>query len=248
MRKMALVVLFCLVCVLSEYSQAFAQASGSQNDISPAGPEVMAQPQLGSPLRISSTKTQWLAPDRQSFEIYIVVENVSDKSIRAYATYNADASKAQESKRCFLYNVPSNGKVLQPGQKDGKSVWRHLSDTTSQPNIELVVDFVEFTDGSVWGIDTCQSMQGLEGWRAGALASKRQLKRILLEKGPEGVLAELKNRSSVDWPQGRSAPWIEGFRGGVSSIRERVGRAFEQGGLPEINTDLQRPFDASENP
>lgn len=250
MRKISVALLFCVSSVLGEFSQALAQASSSQEGTVASRPEpvITAQSQPGSPLSISST-TQWLKPEQQVFDLYIVVTNVGDRPIRAYATYNSDTRESQESKRCFFHNVPSVGKVLQPGQKDGRSVWRRATDPSSQPNIEVAVDFVEFTDGSVWGMDTCESVQRLDGLRAGARAAKGQLKRILQEGGAESVVAELKDRSNrIHAPQGRSTEWMEGFRAGVSSLRERVARAYEEGGMPDINTALQRPFDASEGP
>ena len=183
------------------------------------------------------------------FDLYIEVTNIGDNPIRAYATYNADTREGQGSRRCFLHNVSSLGKVLQPGQKDGRSVWRRATDPGSQPNVELAIDFVEFTDGSVWGMDTCESAQRLDGLRAGARAAKGQLKKILHEEGPEKVAAELKSRSKrMDPPEGRSNVWMEGFRAGVSDFRGRVVRAFEEGGLPDITSALARPFDAAEGP
>jgi hypothetical protein len=249
MRKISLALLFCLSALLGESSQALAQDNALQEGTAAlrSEPVITALSQPGSPLSISST-TRWLKPEQQIFDIYIVVTNVGKRSIRAYATYNSYAGESQESRGCFLHNFTSIGKVLQPGQKDGRSIWR-TSGPDFQPNIELAVDFVEFTDGGVWGTDTCQSMQRLEGMRAGAQATKAELKRILQDKGPEGVVVELKEIfKGIDVPQGRSSVWVEGFRAGITSLREKVAKAYEEGGIPDINAALQRPFDASESP
>ncbi len=40
----------------------------------------------------------------------------------------------------------------------------------------------------------CQSIQRLDGMRAGTIAAKRELRRILQENGPESLLVEVRNR------------------------------------------------------
>jgi hypothetical protein len=74
------------------------------------------------------------------------------------------------------------------------------------------------------------------------------MKKILQDSGADALMEELKTaRDDVNPPEGRSAAWIEGYRGGISSIRERIRRAYEDGGLPEVEAVLQRPFDASDS-
>jgi hypothetical protein len=48
-------------------------------------------------------------------------------------------------------------------------------------------------------------------------------------------------------PEGHSPVWVEGFHGGVRTLFERVRKADEEGGLPEVERVLLLPFDASDN-
>ncbi len=230
----------------------FAEVGSSQSVSANAGseterlkPVVNVQEPPGTPLKISAT-TKWATADEQMLEIYVVVENVSELEIRSYAWRSGTRDGSQNNDACLLHNSQSVGKILRPGDSDSKSTWRRIPLDSPSPNIDLSLDFVEFANGSTWGIDTCQSAERLSGLRAGALAAKDKFAKIQNQNGGRGLINLLKLDAPImEAPDGHSSVWVDGFRGGVRTLFEKLRKANEEGGLPEVERVLQMPFDAS---
>jgi hypothetical protein len=221
-------------------------------------PQTIIRPQPDASLRVASAETKWAAFS-DGISIFILVENVGERTIRAFAT-RRDKTGAGTS-GCFLNNLMP-GKVLRPGQKDGKTTWQGYSQ--SGPPM-IWVDFIEFADGSTWGADECHCLDRLSGERAGARAIRELLLQLLTKGGPDEVLKFLRERdekikaarargdsldeerlSSFDPPPGHSLIFDEGFRFGASTMIGRVEVANEYWGASEIEAALRRPYDASE--
>jgi hypothetical protein len=194
-----------------------------------------------------TTKPRWF--DEKIFEIYVVVKNVGDKPVTAYATTWLNLSSANLDKACFIYSFPGPGKMLTPDKSDGKSHWNQTDGENKPPQLEFAVDFVEFSDGSTWGTDYCQAKEYLEGFRAGLRAARTLFKKMVAEAGGQRLIDDLnKGPVKIDTPPGRSDRWVEAFRSGIEGMRSSVLRAYQERGLPEIDIELNRPIDASETP
>jgi hypothetical protein len=181
-------------------------------------------------------------------EVYFSVTNVGSRPVRAYAVRVTHGAETQDGGGCFLNNIEKAGKILQPNQSVGRSTWRPVPESDAQTPVDLTLDFVEFADGGVWGVDSCQSAERLAGLRTGARAAKQRFKKKLDEKGIDTLLTQLyTNDPDLAPPEGHSDAWKAGFRGAINSLRERIRRANEEGGLPEVEATLKGPFDASEN-
>ena len=229
----------------------FADVGNSQSTSPNKEPErvkpvVTVQDQPGAPLKIASTETKWATPDYQILEIYVRVENVSEQKISSYG-WRIDTDGSQNKDGCFMYNLPSPHKILQPGDSDGKSTWRKFPVDSPTPSISLSVDFVEFADGGgTWGLDICRSAEALSGLRAGALAAKERFAQTRLQDGEQGLISLLKQDVLVlEAPAGHSTAWVEAFREGVRRLFEKLRRAKEEGGLLEVERVFKLPFDAS---
>ncbi len=231
----------------------FAEAGSSQSISTGGGseaerlkPVVNVEESPGAPLKISSATTKWATSDEQMLEIYVVVENVSELEIRSYAWRSGTRVGSQNNEACLLHNSQSLGKILRPGDSDSKSTWRRIPLDSASRNIDLSLDFVEFANGSNWGIDTCHSAERLSGLRAGALAAKDKFARIQNQNGGRDLINLLKlDAPIIEAPDGHSSVWVDGFRGGVRTLFEKLRKANEEGGLPEIERVLRMPFDAS---
>lgn len=237
--------------LFAEIASSQSLAVGGRPETAPAAermkPAVNVQEQAGMPLRISSLKTKWATSDEQMLEIYTVVENVSDVAIRAYALRSGTADGVESTGACLLHSTQSPGKILRPGDSDSKSTWRRIPPDSPSSNIDLSLDFVEFANGSTWGIDACQSIEKLSGLRAGATAAKDKLAKMLGQNNDRALSNLLKLDAPIlEPPEGHSAVWVESFQGGVRTLFERVKKANEEGGLPEAERVLRLPFDASE--
>ena len=139
----------------------FAQVGSSQSNSPNKGsepervkPVVNVQDQPGAPLKIAKVETKWATPDQQILELYVVVENVSDVEIRSYAWRIDKADGAKDKDGCFMYDIQPPGKLLQPGDSDGRSTWRRFPVDDPTPSITLSVDFVVFGNGT-WGVGIC---------------------------------------------------------------------------------------------
>ena len=75
-----------------------------------------------TPLKFTVT-TRWATPDAQSLEIHVVAENVSELEIRTYMWCINKKDENLNNSNCLLWNLESSGKILRPGDSDGKSTW-----------------------------------------------------------------------------------------------------------------------------
>lgn len=206
-------------------------------------PKVEVDVLFDSPLRVTAS-TEWvkIAPD--GIALNIKVENVGAKAIRAYTTRNR-ISGDESARGCFLLNVTKPGKVLQPSQSELRTTWRSYPQKSRRP-LHLSVDFIEFTDDSVWGLDTCQSAETLAGIRAGARFVTERLQKILAEGGPRAVVRALDTVvKEGDIPFDKSPVWQQGFLAGLNHMLDRVRQSIADSGLTEVEVVLKQPYDAS---
>lgn len=210
----------------------------------PPPPKVKVDSQPDSSLRITAT-TKWVNVSPPGIELALKVKNISiDKAVRAYATRQA-FTVDEPPQGCFLLNAIKPGKVLQPGQSEVRSTWRGYPLDSRQP-ILLFIDFVEFTDGSTWGANGCESAQYLAGARAGARALAERLENVFVNGGASSVVKSLKEIAvEIEVPIAESQAWQKGFRDSMESMIYRVREAVSDGGLLEIEPALKRPYDAS---
>lgn len=232
----------------SSQSQLPTQPEGGQ---APARekPPVRTQEQPDAPLRLTS-ETKWALPDQQSLEVYFKVENVGGRPVRAYTVrFGGPGGGSVGGDGCVFDSAHKAGKILQPGKSAGRSTWRSVPPSEVTSPVEIWVDFVEFADGSVWGTDTCQSAEWLDGLRAGGRVARRLFTKQLRERGLDALMTRLYvDDPDLAPPEGHSDVWKKAFRGAVNSVRERIRSANEDGGLPEVEDTLKKAFDAADDP
>jgi hypothetical protein len=229
-------------------SAAFPQTSETKllglPDNLPPPPKVSVDLQPDSSLEVTA-KTKWVNVNPAGIEIAIKIRNISsDKAVRAYATRTARTTE-EPLAGCFLINVSKPGKVLQPGQSEVRSTWRGYPLDSRSP-LPMFIDYVEFTDGTAWGPDVCKSAQYLAGARAGALALAERLQKVLDDGGAGAVMKTLKETvATIEAPPNESKSWQTGFFAGVNCKADSLRDAFSDGGLPEVEPAIKRPFDAA---
>ena len=192
-------------------------------------PTVEIEFQGDSPIKLlGSTKS--VNGVRELVELAITIENVSDKAIRAYAM-RVWMSRDEPSQSCFQLNIMKPGKVLQPTQSEVRSTWRPYSRGPGKV-IHLSVDFVEFTDSSTWGMDSCDTAQKLAGARAGARTLVGRLQKILEESGPGAVLKSLEAEiAEISIPLEQSPVWQSAFQSALQEMAHRIRQAATEGGI-----------------
>ncbi|MGH9906370.1 MAG: hypothetical protein ACRD8U_12405 [Pyrinomonadaceae bacterium] len=229
---------FFFVFIFAAIANAtYAQEPQPTNSSTPPEPpqvEILSQPD--SPLRIVSVKTKWARPDHSGIELFVVVENSGVKIVSAYATRN-DVGLND----CMALSAKSPGKALRPGQTEGRSTWRVYN--PSSP-LRRLVDFVEFTDGTTWGTDVCQTAEWLVSVRAGAREARKLLLQTFAAGGADAVIKILKSELTVEPPPNHSQKWKENFRLGFNGYLDRNRQADQEWGYTEIEYALKRPISA----
>jgi hypothetical protein len=236
-------------CIFLVFSLTLFADSGSSQPREPdrLKPVLSVQEPPNTPLKLTVT-TRWATPDAQSLEIHVVAENVSDLEIRTYMWCIDKKEGSKENDNCLLWSIDSGGKILRPRDSDGKSTWRRIPLDSPLHNIEISLDFVQFTNGSFWGSDTNELAEKLRGFRAGMLAVKDKITKIQNETNGRGLINLLKQDAlDIETPDGHSSAWLDGFRDGVRVLFEKLRRANEEGGLPEVDRVLKMPFGAPGN-
>lgn len=206
--------------------------------------KVLVEEKQDAPLTISSIVNNTVDP--LAPVVQFTLTNVSRKPIRAYAISHEVRTERATSKGVELNNAVSLKGVLLPNRPQPAA----LDNTTyseAVASIKLIVDFVEFTDGTTWGVDEFKSAEKLAGRRAGARATRERLLALLEAEGALAVIhAVTPDEFTFEAPEGKSPEWLDGFRLGVKSVRARVRHAGGMGDLKEIESALRRPVDASE--
>ena len=109
----------------------------------------------------------------------------------------------------------------------------------------LSVDFVEFADGTRWGLDTMKTGERIDGVRAGAQAARDALMQILKTGGVDAVVRSLDTiEPQADQSSLRSSEWLDSFSTGVKWMRARVRRKGRD--YSEIEKELRHAPDFKE--
>jgi hypothetical protein len=230
--------------LFSDPSRAITSPLKNNPPTAMQGPQISVMVQQDAPIRISLVKSDTATPTTP--EVQVTIENVSTTPIRAYTVRYETISERSKAGGAELSNKETLESVLKPSQTETKI----LGDATySDPvkKVILSIDFVEFIDGTTWGPDVARSRERLAGLRYGAQRTARHFRRILKEQGPQAVVEAMNaERIDITPPSDRSPEWLEGFKGGKLHIINRIKHAFGKSGLSEIESELLRPFDASE--
>jgi hypothetical protein len=185
-------------------------------------PVINVQEPPNTPLKLTVT-TRWATPDAQSLEIYVVAENLSELEIRTYMWCIDKKAGSQNNANCLLWSIETGGKIIRPGDSDGKSTWLRIPLDSPKSNIEISLDFVQFTNGSFWGTDTNEFAERLRGFRAGSLAVKNKIAKIQNETDGRGLIDLLKlDALNIEAPKDHSSAWRYGFEDGVRTVFEKL--------------------------
>lgn len=202
-------------------------------------PTVTTQLQPQAPLAISALRTvSW---DGQSLEVAMELVNVSSKSIRAYAVKQALEGDASSGQVMFVSLEANNKTALQPNQLTTTFDVYQASSTKEEQHVVFGVDYVEFSDGTKWGLDSGKSAERSEGQRAAGSILTKRLLQIEAAGSPAAVMNAIeKGEANIEPPAHRSEEWKEGFRLGCKSIEQHLKRAQMRGGLSQLDRDLRQ--------
>lgn len=204
---------------------------------------VIAQ-QPDSPLLLLAMYVDTSDPLRPRFTYSLT--NLTDKPIRAYAIRSVISLEEESSAITDLAQALALKSLLKPHEsrqgEEGSGMYQ-----TPPDKIEFAVDFVEFADGTLWGDDKGKSGERLDGFHVGGKAALKKCREILASEGVDGLDRTLESQNLLE-PESisKSVVWSEGFKWGVSSVRNRLKRSRAKGGLDEVKRELDRPFDSTD--
>lgn len=130
--------------------------------------------------------------------------------------------------------------------------WRNPQETSLQPTqstegaisaheyfeLTLIIDFVQFSDGTTWFSNYPEATVKAEGVEAGAKAGAEYLLKLLNRDGTAAVMQRL-SRIHADVPSDlftreKDRFGIFGFYCGVTNMAVRVRHAYEEGGSQRV--------------
>jgi hypothetical protein len=225
---------FSLIALLLLATWAF-----SQKDIS-------VYPQPDSPLQISNETASWSVSKDDKDKIWntlkggYVIKNVSDKPIRAYTIRKFTGDFMTDTSVTEFVISSSEKGFLQPG----KSTPADLGNSSYSPDrlaeIKLAVDYVEFSDGTIWGMDLSHSAEQSEGIKAGRKAGKEYLLKTKEQNGISEVVKSLDNQPVISPPQNQTQKWQRGFTNGLKYFIYDLKRTYKEKGVEGLEAELQK--------
>src|SRR5207248_5158720 len=112
------------------------------------------------------------------------VTNVSDKSIRAFTIQESvSIGSGAPVIGTHLTHYPAVKLFLRPHESKQEEGGRGRIYQSPPNKVELIVDFIEFVDGTNWGNDASKSGEMLDGYRAGGKAAIKKYREILATEG-----------------------------------------------------------------
>jgi hypothetical protein len=230
----------CAVTIifLAGVSSIAAQSRDSQQPAQISWQRVAVQSPPDAPLRISSVVDN--SDDPEAPLVNFVVENVSSKPIQAYwLSYDISAHGVNVRLGSGI-NATSQELVLPPGKRRETAILNR-----GKEKISLLVDFIEFADGTTWGNGAAKYGESLAEERRGAQVEAQRLRKLQETSGLTAVVAavaekETSLRSNHFVSRSESNSLI-----GARATRLRVLRAYERGGLSAIESALRQPYDVS---
>lgn len=238
-RLVALVaVTFSLILVVRQDDQAGLGLAQSKPVFQPQAPVIVARNEPGSPLVISAERQ--LPKTEQTPEIVFNVTNVTNKTIIAFAIRVEEAAgQLTPTSKILLQNLELSATDLLPNRSLSNSdTYENVS--SEQHRITLSVDYVEFSDGKKWGVDSLKSSEKVAGSREGLEILMTRLPETIRGTNANELANVLESMGNIESPPQHSEEWNYGFRWATRSVANRLKRANQTGGLSQVNTELSR--------
>jgi hypothetical protein len=199
-----------------------------------------------SPLLILSTfadETNRLKP-RYGYSI----TNTTEKKITAYAVQETVSLGFGTSIVTTEFtHFPAVKLLLGPHESKQEEGGEGRTYKQAPVEVNLIVDFVEFADGTRWGEDKGKSGDVLDGKRAGGRAALMKYREIFASAGLMGLEEDLAKTDLVQSEGSlKSAAWVDGFKQGVNIIKFRLAAAKSKGGNDAARRELNNAFDSTD--
>ncbi len=215
----------CLTAFLIQ--NVLAQTSNDKlKDQPPIVAEVVGQKDC--PLRIMVVNVDNSSLTHQ--EIIYSLQNVSNKSIRAYTLLGDDKSSGKIMTSFFV------AKLFQASGSITNSLPVERLNIKEGETIFLSIDYIEFEDGRSWGKDTVGKSEEIAGERDGVKAAIKQLKDLIKNQNANSAVSvtNFLKQDIQEIPVGvpkinQSDEWKKAFRIGYKTVISILQDMSEQG-------------------
>jgi len=227
---------FSLILVLRQDDQGSLGMAQSMPAFQPQAPILVARNEPGSPLVISAERQ--LPKTEQAPELSFTVTNVTTKIVTAFAIKQEVVSEEKAGTTVYLYNLPLSATKLQPnGVLNEFATYDNISN--SQHRVTLTLDYVQFSDGKTWGLDSAKSGERVAGQNAASQILTTKLLGVIREgNAHEDFAKALESATNIQPPEQHSDEWNDGLRLAVGTVASRSKRAYQVGGLGRVTTEL----------
>ena len=226
---------FSLILVLRQGDQVSLGMAQTIASFQPQAPVIVAHNEPNNPLVISAERQ--LPNTEQTPEVAFSVTNVTNKTVKAFAIKLEAMSDNKITSSVSLYNLDLSANDLSPNRSLNEfGTYEPLSN--SQHRVTLSVDYVEYSDGTRWGLDSAKSGERVAGQRTAIKILTMRLIRIVREGNANDFANALESSISIELPPQHSEEWNDGFRLGAGAVVQRLKRAHQLGGLGRVNTEL----------
>lgn len=231
-------VTFSLILVLRQDGQfGLGMAQQPMPSFQAPAPVIVARNEPNSPLVISAEHL--LAKTEQAPEVVFNVTNVTNKTITAYAIRFDVASGSKVDSSVTLIDLELSAIDLPPNaSRNQADTYENFSN--SQHRVTLSLDYVEFSDGSRWGVDSTKSADKVAGGRAALETLMTRFAGTIRSANMNDLPDLLESMATIEPPAQHSDEWNFGFRSGTRSFTNRLKRANNAGGLAQVNRELSR--------
>ncbi|MDQ3800671.1 MAG: hypothetical protein M3384_14585 [Acidobacteriota bacterium] len=192
-------------------------------------------PQNDSPLRITITNIDNSNKDYQ--EINYTVQNVSNKSVRAYVVLNNSKINGDRGTTIRRFGTT----LFQPGEFDKGWLSEERNLIKSGDVLFLSIDYVEFEDDTFWGKDTAQQSEYLAGSRAGWKEAVKQSKLLYHQKGTALIDFLKREATEINPPSidsNQTSKWQDGFRSGYRAAISTLQKTYKNQGIDLIHIKM----------
>lgn len=229
----------CLSFLVRTGSEAQDPSSGRTvpTFVQTEAPVVLAETQLGAPITISAAHPTSLNP--KDDEITFIVTNVSLKAIAAFAVRQDVEVGGVSQRTVALLHLELSNRLLKPNESLVQYS-TYFARSGERHRITLSGQYVLFTDGTTWGIDSDNFTQRLAGQRAAGFLLSRHFLKILQAGNTNDVERALDNDiANLEPPTDRSPEWKEGFRLARNSLIQRLKNAESKGGSARVDNEVR---------
>ncbi len=237
------------LAILSAAALAFALSAGVLSvwgffaASRPRAVVVEVRSQEGCPLTVRPLGPAPSDPQQPVFNYEVI--NSGRRPVSAYAIRHDVTVGSSQTSGVTLTALRSSDALLYPSASSAED-FRGRRYGAEVSRVVLSVDLVEFADGGAWGDDTFKMSEKLAGTRAGGQAALRELRRTFAARGLSAVGEAVEGEIVIAPPTDQSELWKESFAEGGRIVRARLQSAKRKGGLPAVERELNRPFDALE--